>query len=205
MSTQISALRRKPGEWATTPARRRKILDATLECFDQKGLAATSIEDVCSTAGLSVGSIYHHFTGKDDIFEHLVGEATGKYLRGLVDALEQGRTLEQSIRGLVRFHVGWVEERPALTRLMLRWGEAERSRPSGRNHYRESNSMIGAWLRKQVHAGTIRRMEPDLYSTLMMGPLMEYARQRSADLIVAPRQTLERGLAEGLIRVVSPQ
>jgi AcrR family transcriptional regulator len=205
MSTQISALRRKPGEWATTPARRRKILDAALECFDQKGLAATSIEDVCSTAGLSVGSIYHHFTGKDDIFEHLVGEATGKYLRGLVDALEQGRTLEQSIRGLVRFHVGWVEERPALTRLMLRWGEAERSRPSGRNHYRESNSMIGAWLRKQVHAGTIRRMEPDLYSTLMMGPLMEYARQRSADLIVAPRQTLERGLAEGLIRVVSPQ
>ena len=47
-------------------------------------------------------------------------------------------------------------------------------------------------------------MEPDLYSTLLMGPLMEHARQRSAGLTVGCPKALEQGLVEGLFRVVTP-
>ncbi len=167
-------------------------------------MAATTIDDICAAAGLSVGSIYHHFAGKDDIFEQLVQEAMAEYRAGIVGALEGGKSLAQSVRRMVRFHVGWVEERPALTKLMLRWDEAERGGPTGRDHYDEYSESIGAWLRKQARAGTIRKMEPDLYSTLFMGPLMEHARQRSAGLTVASPKTLERGLVEGLLRVVAP-
>ena len=195
---------RRHGEWGTTPERRRRILDAALECFDAKGVAATTIEDICAGAGLSVGSIYHHFAGKDDIFERLVEEAMAEYRAGIVGALEGGTSLEQSVRRMVRFHVGWVEDRPALTKLMLRWEEAERARPTGHDHYDEYSESIGAWLREQAHAGKIRRMEPDLYSTLFMGPLMEHARQRTAGITVAAPKTLERGLVEGLLRVLAP-
>ena len=38
----------KPGSWATTPAKRRRILDAALGCFDEKGMAATTIDDICA-------------------------------------------------------------------------------------------------------------------------------------------------------------
>ena len=38
--------------WATTPAKRRRILDAALGCFDEKGMAATTIDDICAAAGL---------------------------------------------------------------------------------------------------------------------------------------------------------
>ena len=192
----------KPGSWATTPAKRRRILDAALGCFEEKGMAATTIDDICVTAGLHVGSIYHHFAGKDDIFEHLAREAMGDYLAGVVDALDGGASTERSIQRLVAFHVRWVEERPALTRLMLRWEEAERDRLSGREHYAQYSEAIGAWLRREARAGRILRMEPDLYSTLLMGPLMEHARQRSAGLTTASPQTMQRGLVAGLLRVV---
>jgi AcrR family transcriptional regulator len=195
---------RTPRQWGTTPERRRRILDAALACFEAKGVAATTIEDICAVAGLSVGSVYHHFAGKDDIFDRLVEEAMREYRAGIVGALHGGRSLEQSVRRMVRFHVGWVEERPALTKLMLRWEEAERATPGGRDHYAEYSEAIGAWLREQAHAGTIRRMEPDLYSTLFMGPLMEHARQRTAGITVAAPRTLERGLVDGLLRVLAP-
>lgn len=196
--------RRKPREWSSTPARRRRILDAALACFDAKGVAATTVEDICSAAGLSVGSVYHHFAGKDDIFSGLVHEATVEYLAGIVEALEGGKSLRESLGRLVRLHVRWLEDRPALTRLMLQWEEAERGLPAGREHYRESSEAIGAWLRREARAGRIRRMEPDLYSTLLMGPLMEYARQRSAGLTSASPKVIERGLLEGLLRVMTP-
>ena len=204
MTTEAQPHARRPRQWGTTPERRRRILAAALECFDAKGVAATTMEDICAAAGLSVGSVYHHFAGKDDIFERLVEDAMTEYRTGIVDALEGGRSLAQSVRRMVRFHVGWVEQRPALTKLMLRWEEAERTRPGGREHYEEYSESIGAWLRKQARAGAIRRMEPDLYSTLFMGPLMEHARQRTAGLTVASPATLERGLVEGLLRVVAP-
>jgi AcrR family transcriptional regulator len=195
---------RKARNWASTPARRRRILDAALECFDEKGVAATTIDDICAAADLSVGSVYHHFDGKSSIFRQLVHEATAEYLAGAVEALEGGATLDSSVRRLVRFHIRWVEDRLVLTRLMLRWEEAERERPSGREHYRQSSEAIGTWLRRQARAGRIRRMEPDLYSALLMGPLMEYARERSAGLTTASPRTIERGLVGGLLRVLEP-
>jgi AcrR family transcriptional regulator len=167
-------------------------------------VAATTIDDICGTADLSVGSVYHHFDGKDSILEQLVHEATAEYLTGVVEALEGGVTLESSLRRLVRFHVRWVEDRLTLTRLMLRWEEAERDRPSGREHYRQSSEAIGSWLRREARADRIRRMEPDLYSALLMGPLMEYARQRSGGLTTVSAKTIERGLVAGLRRVLEP-
>jgi AcrR family transcriptional regulator len=193
---------RKPGSWATTPAKRRRILNAALDCFDEKGIAATTIDDICAAADLHVGSIYHHFAGKDDLFEHLVDEATAAYLAGIVDALEGGASTEGSIRRLVAFHIRWVEERGALTRLMLRWDETERDRPSGREHNAQSSEAIGAWLRREARARRIHKMEPDLYSMLLMGPLMEHARQRSARLTTASPQTMQQGLVAGLLRVL---
>jgi AcrR family transcriptional regulator len=193
---------RQARTWGTTPATRRRILDAALECLDEKGVAATTIDDIRSASGVTVGSIYHHFAGKDDVFEHLVHEAMTNYLAGIVDALEGGDGVEESVQRLVRFHVSWVEERPALTKLMLRWEESERSRPAGREHYRQYSDAIGAWLRREARAGRIRRMQPDLYSALLMGPLMEYARQRSGGVTATSPRTIERGLVGGLLRVL---
>jgi AcrR family transcriptional regulator len=194
---------RKPGSWATTPAKRRRILDAALACFDEKGVAGTTIEDICAAADLRVGSIYHHFQGKDDVFDHLAREAMANYLAGVVGALNGGSSVQDSLKRLVALHVRWVEERPALTRLMLQWEEVERGRPSGRAHYQQYSEAIGAWLRREARARRIRRMEPDLYSALLMGPLMEYARQRSAGLTTAPPHAMERGLVAGLRRVLA--
>jgi TetR/AcrR family transcriptional regulator, transcriptional repressor for nem operon len=44
-----------------------RLLDATLKVVRAKGYHATRIEDVCTEAGLTKGSFFHHFKGKDDL------------------------------------------------------------------------------------------------------------------------------------------
>jgi TetR/AcrR family transcriptional repressor of nem operon len=44
-----------------------KLLDAALQVIRAKGYAATTVEDVCSQAGVTKGSFFHHFKSKDDL------------------------------------------------------------------------------------------------------------------------------------------
>lgn len=47
---------------------RTAILDAALELFSHRGYGATSMRDVAGKAGVSTGSVYHHFADKEAIF-----------------------------------------------------------------------------------------------------------------------------------------
>ncbi|MBI4911234.1 MAG: TetR/AcrR family transcriptional regulator [Acidobacteria bacterium] len=63
---------------------RIRLLDAALAVFRAKGYAATRIEDICTAAGLTKGSFFHHFAGKEDLAvaaaEHW-SEVTGELFR----------------------------------------------------------------------------------------------------------------------------
>jgi AcrR family transcriptional regulator len=62
----------------TTRWRRRKearpdeILAAALESFAARGFAATRLEDVAARAGISKGTLYLYFKGKEELFEAVV-------------------------------------------------------------------------------------------------------------------------------------
>jgi TetR/AcrR family transcriptional repressor of nem operon len=44
-----------------------KLLGAALNVIRAKGYAATTVDDICNAAGLTKGSFFHHFKGKDDL------------------------------------------------------------------------------------------------------------------------------------------
>lgn len=52
---------------ATKAARRAQILEAAINCFLERGYINTSMSDIIKASGLSSGSIYSHFSGKEDI------------------------------------------------------------------------------------------------------------------------------------------
>ena len=55
-------------QWARTAETQRALLDAAREVFTEQGFADASIADVVERAGSSVGSLYHHFGGKAELF-----------------------------------------------------------------------------------------------------------------------------------------
>lgn len=69
MTAQESSYpRRGDRRWGRTGETRRVLLEAAREMFTEHGFAETSVACVVERAGSSVGSLYHHFGGKTELF-----------------------------------------------------------------------------------------------------------------------------------------
>jgi AcrR family transcriptional regulator len=55
-------------QWSRTAETQRALLEAAREVFTEHGFTESSIADIVERAGSSVGSLYHHFGGKSELF-----------------------------------------------------------------------------------------------------------------------------------------
>ncbi|MCI8482247.1 MAG: TetR/AcrR family transcriptional regulator [Clostridia bacterium] len=63
---------------------KRKIFEASMKLFAKKGYDATSIEEITATVGVAKGTLYYHFSSKEEIFNFLVEEGM-KLLKNSID------------------------------------------------------------------------------------------------------------------------
>ena len=74
---------------ATKAARRAQIIEAAVACFLERGYTNTSMSDIIKASGLSSGSIYSHFSGKEDILVSAINERL-ENVKNLYAALPEG-------------------------------------------------------------------------------------------------------------------
>jgi len=53
---------------------KRKIFETSMKLFAEKGYDATSIEEITATVGVAKGTLYYHFSSKEEIFYFLIEE-----------------------------------------------------------------------------------------------------------------------------------
>jgi AcrR family transcriptional regulator len=83
-------------------ARRQQILDAARTCFLRNGFHTTSMQDVISEAGLSVGAVYRYFRSKNEIIAAIAEQYAGQVGGTLVDlADDPGRSLLDAMQAAV--------------------------------------------------------------------------------------------------------
>ncbi|WP_307869117.1 TetR/AcrR family transcriptional regulator [Nocardiopsis sp. B62] len=83
---------------AMRAATRERVRSAAVRLFARQGFAAVNMRQISAEAGISTGSIYRHFSTKEELFEGLVAEAaTGmgavvELFRGSQDPVDSLRT-----------------------------------------------------------------------------------------------------------------
>ena len=60
--------------------RRDEIMDAASRLFVAKGYAATTINDLLDEVGIARGTLYHHFTSKEEVLDGLIGRQGDRLL-----------------------------------------------------------------------------------------------------------------------------
>jgi len=55
-------------QWSRTAQTQRALLDGARQVFTERGFSDASIADIVDRAGSSVGSLYHHFGGKSELY-----------------------------------------------------------------------------------------------------------------------------------------
>lgn len=67
--------------------RRRLIVRAAIRCFIQNGIHQTGIRDIAAKADISLGNVYNHFSGKDDLISEIAASESKSHAK-LVTKLE---------------------------------------------------------------------------------------------------------------------
>jgi TetR/AcrR family transcriptional regulator, transcriptional repressor for nem operon len=49
------------------PEKKRKLVEATVKLMLARGYVGTTVEDICAAAGVTKGSFFHYFAGKEQI------------------------------------------------------------------------------------------------------------------------------------------
>jgi len=124
----------------TAAARRRQVLDAATACFAERGIHATTMQDICQRAGLSPGAVYCWFTGKEAIIEAVADERHARE-RDMLHAAATARDPRAAFRSFFDAYFDWLAD-PA---------EQQRRRVSIQMW---ADALVNDRLRPSVQAGT---------------------------------------------------
>ncbi|MHC1743798.1 MAG: TetR/AcrR family transcriptional regulator [Syntrophobacteraceae bacterium] len=92
-----------------TVSRRESIVVAAVELFAARGYEATSTAELARVAGVSEGTIFHHFKTKDGVLVHILTNMMDGYIDAMERNLSTAKNGLEGIEGLIRFHFAYVE------------------------------------------------------------------------------------------------
>jgi TetR/AcrR family transcriptional regulator, cholesterol catabolism regulator len=86
-------------------SRKAEILSAAAELFAKQGFAGTSVRDIANACGILSGSIYHHFSAKEDLVEEIFtayfDELTDRWVVVLAEPWDARTKLEAMLRAAI--------------------------------------------------------------------------------------------------------
>ncbi|EPX81409.1 Transcriptional regulator, TetR family [Salipiger mucosus DSM 16094] len=136
-------------------ARRKLLMEAAITCFAESGIARTSMRDIARKAGVSIGNLYNHFPGRDDLIAEIAKMETAG-LTGIVEAVkacgESGAAVETFV---MRYFDHCAEPVSAVLTIEIT-SEALRNPEIGRL-FSGNRSMLIAYL---AEAMALERPEP---------------------------------------------
>jgi len=138
----------------------RKILDAALEEFGEKGFSEGSIVGITSRARVALGTFYTYFDSKEAVFQELVRDMSGQVRDHVAPALQSASgTLEAEGLALQSF-LEFVVTHRQVYRII---DEAEFVDPEGfRKHYVTTAERIAARLQSGKEKGEVVKTESPL-------------------------------------------
>ena len=204
-SAPVSPFRTASQREADRAAKREAVLLAAVRMFNERGVHATSLDDVAASLGISKRTIYHYLASKDQVLLECVTIG----LRQLLAAAERAREEEATAKGrLVRFLRSYAEiNMDDFGRCVTRTSDeslAPESRPRFRALKREIDSAIRQMLAEAIADGGIAPVDIKLATFVIAGALNAPGRWYMTDG-ARPAEELAAGLVDILLAGLLPR
>ncbi len=150
---------------------RKALVDSAVELFTGNGYAATSLDAIARRARVTKGALYHHFSGKQALFEaafDLVETAAVKRLAEVVGG--EGTAWDRAIQGIEIYVKSCLD--PSYQRIVIhegpvvmgweRWREAEENFSFG---------LVKATIEALIESGEIVDVPIEVTARILFGAL----------------------------------
>ena len=99
--------------------RQREFLETAEELFSRKGFHSATIQEISEKSEFAVGSIYHMFRNKDEIYTALLQLRLEEYLSLLEDRINNSHGALEKIQALIEAKFRYFSEHKPFLRLFL--------------------------------------------------------------------------------------
>ena len=184
---------------------KRKIFETSMKLFAEKGYDATSIEDITETVGVAKGTLYYHFTSKEEIFDFLVEEGI-KLLQNSVDIkIAKYSNYIDKIKAIILIQIKIVNKYENLINIILTqlWGKEKRNQKCQKLIY-DYIDKIEDIVKIGISKGQIKGDDAKIIATeiygLICSTLVYKMREREKFDISDMYNTFESTIIKGLKR-----
>jgi AcrR family transcriptional regulator len=154
---------------------RAKVLDAATRVFLENGYVGASMDQVRQAAGVSNGSLYHHFPTKARLADALYVDTLCDFHASLLAPIAREVSAEAGVKGLVRAHINWVVKHPdraSLLHKLKRDGDVTDTSEGISAANAQAFGTLKAWILHKTEAGEMREMPLHLWMAVVFAPAM---------------------------------
>ncbi|SDC59965.1 TetR/AcrR family transcriptional regulator [Actinokineospora iranica] len=150
---------------------RQALVDSAVALFTQQGYSATSLDAIAKRARVTKGALYHHFSGKQALFEAVFDAVENSVMGRLGEVVTgPGSAWDRAMSGVQAYLKACLE--PSYQRIVIheapvvmgweRWREAE-------EHF--SYGLVRAALEALIEAGEIDDLPLEVTARVVFGAL----------------------------------
>lgn len=150
-----------------------RLLAAAAKLFREKGYAGTTVRDLAAEVGILSGSIFHHFSNKEEILFVVMLEVVIAMEEALKDALAEAETTRDKIRALITTELDFIhgEAGNATAVLIYEWRVLSREQQQKILKGRENYFKYWHETLQQAKADGLTVIEPEYLRQLLHGAL----------------------------------
>lgn len=145
---------------------KRKIFETSMKLFADKGYEATSIEEITATVGVAKGTLYYHFSSKEEIFNFLIEEGM-KLLKNSIDIkTEKLNNYIDKLKAIILIQIKIIVKYENLMTIVLSqaWGTEKRNNKCRESVFEYINT-IEEIVKKGIEKGEIKKGDPKVIAS----------------------------------------
>jgi AcrR family transcriptional regulator len=151
--------------------RRERLIDAALEAFARRGIAKTTIRDICSEARLTERYFYESFRSTEEAFDAVYVHLKCQLVARVTEALSHApRTVEQLASGGLRAFYVFLREDPRRAQILLidAFSANQQSHEKSKKAVRDYIEMIGE-LAAMLYPAIVKRLDIEMLAGGLVG------------------------------------
>lgn len=179
---------------------RERLERCALTLFVEKGIHATTIKDIANSAGIAEGTLYRHFTSKEELAESLFLSAHEKIAKQVRKESERFPTLKGKLKFMVHFFCEKYDEDPIVFNYLLlaQHHQMQILKQADYSAHAQLVSMVNEGIKKKELA----KRDPEFYVAIILGIIFQAALSRFYGRMTAKMKDDADELLETIYRAI---
>ncbi len=164
--------------------KRNAILDATLTLISERGFHNTPMSLVAKTSGVSVGIIYHYFSGKEELINALYKETKLDVIRAMLVDYSEDLSLHERFLGIWASFVRYSLNHPTKGTFLEQFENSPLIKHVIEEDIMEAVAPFFAFFEQGVAEGVFKPLSPVVLFDLGFATAVSLIKRHVANVIV---------------------